>query len=300
MSFIKRISLFFIINVIIIFTLSLIISILNLKPYITYYGLNYTSLLIFCSIWGMGGAIISLLLSKKIAIWMVKVKLIDRLSATEYEKKIFSLVETLSKKAGLKHIPDVGIYPSKDVNAFATGPSRKNSLIALSQGLLDRMKDDELEGVIAHEISHISNGDMVTMTLIQGIVNAFVMFLARILAYLISSSNRRNNNFSYFGHMMLVFFFQTIFMIFGSMVIFAFSRKREYKADLGGAKIAGKDKMIKALKELMASRPLKIKNPEKVAAIQTMQISNKTKKGFLKLFSTHPSLEDRIARLQKS
>ncbi|KPK33439.1 MAG: protease HtpX [Chlamydiae bacterium SM23_39] len=299
----KRIFLFVLINFLIISAISIVISIFHLSPYITHFGLNYYSLMIFCLMWGMFGALISLFLSKKMAKWLMKVNLIQ--FSTQNQKELFILkkIEEFSKKANLK-MPEVGIYPSKEINAFATGPSKKNSLVALSQGLLDNMNEVEIEGVIAHEITHIANGDMVTMTLIQGIINAFVMFLARILAYFVSSVMRsnRNNNFSYLTYMLFVFLFQSIFMVFGIMVISFFSRKREYKADKGGSILSGKEKMIKALQALKSFQ--KIKENEKMVVknkevFQSLKISNPTKKKLFSLiFATHPPLDARIEKLR--
>jgi heat shock protein HtpX len=300
MGILKRLFIFFIINIIIIATISIIISLFNLQPYLSSFGLNYSALLIFCFLWGMGGALISLLLSKKIAKWMMKIKIISSFSQDPEEQELFNLLKNLSEKANLKKMPELGIYNSNEVNAFATGYSQKNSLIAVSKGLLKRMNAKEIEGVLAHEISHITNGDMVTMTLLQGIVNAFVMFLARVLAYILASRNRGSrNNFSYFSYMAFVFLFQFVFMIFGSMGIALFSRRREYRADRGGAILAGKDKMIEALNSLRVLQEIKDPMQQKAAAIQSLKISNKkTKNGFFRLFATHPPLENRIERLK--
>lgn len=292
MKIAKRIFLFLIINFLIIFTISIIISVFKLQSFITAFGLNYQSLLIFCLLWGFLGSFISLLLSKKIAKWMMKVKIISLNSQDPKEKEILEILQDLIKNSSFKKIPEIGIYPSKEVNAFATGPCKNNSMIALSSGLLENMSKEEIKGVLAHELSHISNGDMVTMTLIQGIVNSFVLFLARALAYILSSRGRNNNNFSYMSYMLFVFLFQFIFMVLGSMVIAFFSRKREYKADFKGAQIAGKTSMIEALRKLQSLKNLSKKDS---GALQTLKISNFSKCG---LFSTHPPLEKRIQRLQ--
>jgi len=295
----KRIFLFILINCLIIATISAIISIFHLTPYISSFGLNYSSLMIFCLLWGMIGSFISLFLSKRLAIWMMRVKIIPVNSQNQEDINILTLIKNLSKKANIP-MPEIGIYPSKDVNAFATGYSKKKSLIAISSALLEKMDQNELEGVLAHEISHISNGDMVTMTLLQGIVNAFVMFLARVVAYLIASRSRgRNNNFSYFSYIMLVFVFQFIFMLFGLVVISFFSRKREFKADMQAAKICGKDKMIQALQSLKTLKLTKTNKESK--AFQALKISNPrilNPRSISFLFATHPPLEKRIKKLQ--
>ena len=176
----RRIGVFLLLNIAVIFTISVILRLFNVQPYLTQHGLDYQSLLIFCLIWGMGGAFISLALSRKMAKWSMKIKIVHPRSSNPQEEKLYNTVKQLAQKAKLKAIPEVGIFPSPQLNAFATGPTQKRSLVAVSSGLLQHMDDDELEGVLAHEIAHIANGDMVTMTLLQGVINAFVMFLARV------------------------------------------------------------------------------------------------------------------------
>ena len=302
MNFVKRIIWFLFINIIVITTISAIISILNLPPHISKLGIDCHALLLFCLIWGMAGSIISLLISKQTAKWMMGIKTISPNSSSPEERELFEMVRDLSRKAGLPSIPEVGIYDSNEVNAFATGPTKNRSLIGVSKGLLTRMETQEVRAVLAHEISHISNGDMVTMTLLQGIINAFVMFLARILAYAIASSGRsrdQNSNFSYMSFHLFTMLFQTIFMLFGTVGICAFSRRREYKADFGGARLAGKDKMIEALNTLRILQEIKDPSPQNQnASFNAFKISNFSKKS-LYLFSTHPSLPDRIERLKK-
>jgi heat shock protein HtpX len=197
-------------------------------------------------------------------------------------------------------MPEVGIYNSPEVNAFATGPSRRRSLVAVSSGLLGRMSQDELEGVLGHEISHVANGDMVTMTLIQGVVNAFVMFLARVLAYVFSGLGNRDKSSSgsYMMFNILVFVFQIVFMILGSLVVAAYSRFREFRADKGGASLAGREKMISALQALQKLQEIRDQKAEK-PAFQSMKISHQERNGLVALFATHPSLELRIQRLKE-
>jgi heat shock protein HtpX len=303
MGFLKRILLFLAINALVVITLSLVLNIFNVKPYLTAYGIDYSSLMIFCVIWGMGGALISLSLSRVIAKWMMGVKLVDASTKDSQSIALANLVERLAKQAHLPATPQVGVYDSPEINAFATGPTKKRALVAVSRGLLDKMSSTEIEGVIAHEISHISSGDMVTMTLLQGIVNAFVMFLARVLASLLSGfgkGNREgsNQNSSYFSYMLTVFFFEAVFMFLGSMVIAAYSRFREFKADARGAHLAGKDKMIAALQSLLAAQETRSSKEEK-QAIAAFKISTRKRTGFLALLATHPPLEQRIERLQQ-
>ena len=301
----KRVFLFITINFLVILTLSLVLSVLGIQPYLTSFGLDMKSLIFFCLIWGIGGAFISLSLSRIMAKWLMGVKIIDPQKAHGPEKKLFQIVEKLTRHANLSHIPQLGIFQSHHMNAFATGPTKKRSLIAVSTGLLQNMDEREIEAVLAHEISHITNGDMVTMTLMQGIINAFVMFLARILAFALSSLGRGNGKrTSYMSFYLLTFLFEFIFMIFGSIVIAFFSRWREFRADRGGAILSSKTNMIAALTRLQQQNTSEknfLKNSQKKkTAFNAMMISMPRKRGFLSLFATHPPLEDRIKRLKES
>ena len=294
----KRISLFLGLNIAVILTISLILAIFQIKPYLTSHGLDYESLMSFCLIWGMGGALISLALSKVIAKWSLAVNIIDPSTKDPIFKDLLDTVETLSSRAGIP-IPEVGIYRSHEVNAFATGPTKNHALVAVSSGLLNRMDKRQLEGVLAHEITHIANGDMVTMTLLQGVMNAFVMFLARILAFLVSGlgKNKDNNSSSSLSYFMFTWLFESIFMTLGFLIVAAFSRYREFRADAGGARLAGKDAMIGALNSLKQLQ--NHQDTEQSQAVAAFKISQKPKNGFLALFSTHPPLDERIERLQK-
>jgi heat shock protein HtpX len=198
-------------------------------------------------------------------------------------------------------MPEVGIFQSNEPNAFATGPTQSRSLVAVSTGLLDRMTAEEVKGVLGHEISHIANGDMVTMTLLQGVVNAFVMFLARVLAYILSGLGRSregSSSGSYGSFIAFTWIFEIVFMILGSLLVCAYSRHREFRADSGGARLAGRANMIGALQALSAYQ--KVKDPRADnPAIAAFKISHPNgKKGWLRLFMTHPPLEERINRLQ--
>ncbi len=294
----KRIFLFLVLNFLVVLMISIIMNIFNIQPYIQAYGLDYKSLLTFCFIWGMGGAFISLALSRVMAKWMMGVKVIDPHTKDPDERHLLETVHRLARKADLSTMPEVGIYRSNEVNAFATGPTRSRALVAVSTGLLSRMKQSEMEGVIGHEITHISNGDMVTMTLLQGVVNAFVMFLARVLAYVISGlgRNRQNSGGLSMSYILLVYLFEVIFMILGSIVVAAYSRYREYRADAGGARLAGKEAMISSLQTLRVLQ--EIKDPHENPAMAAFKISHPMKKGLLSLFASHPPLEARIERLQ--
>ncbi len=300
MSFIKRISLFLIVNFFIVLTISTILRLFQVGPFLQSTGLNYRSLALFCFLWGMIGSVISLLLSKKMAVWIMKVRIIHPSSFTH--KPLFDMVETLAKKASLP-MPEVGIYPGKEVNAFATGPSKKHALVALSQGMIDTMPMEEIEAVVAHELSHIKNGDMVTMTLLQGVINAFVLFLARIAAYGVSGIGKNEKRGSYMSYYLLVYAFEICFMMIGSIVVSAFSRFREYRADYGAAKLSTKEKMISALESLASlqkktsSQKSSIARQEGKAAFNALKISS-SKGGVLQLFASHPPLQERIARLK--
>jgi len=296
MNFIKRIFLFILINLLVVLTITTLLNVFKLEPYLSMHGLNINSLAIFCLLWGFTGALISLLLSKKIAKWAMRVEIIDETQTNDNLKFVFDSVKKISEDAGLEYMPEVGIYKSNEVNAFATGPSKKRSLIAISSGLINKMSKEEVQAIIGHEISHITNGDMITMTLLQGVVNAFVMFLARILAYAISSSNRKNRS-SFSSNYFFVYIFEIIFMILGSFVLAFYSRKREFRADENSARLLGKEKMIKALQTLKSVYSIKDVKKEKLA-IQSLKISNNSKRGLLNLFSTHPPLDDRIDRLK--
>ncbi|GIN12241.1 protease HtpX [Shouchella clausii] len=260
-------------------------------------AIQFVPILIFSLIVGFSGSFISLAMSRWIAKKMMKVHVLDPDGSLSAEQKaIVEKVHRLSRAAGLTHMPEVGIYQSAEVNAFATGPSKKRSLVAVSTGLLDVMDDDAVEGVIAHEVAHVANGDMVTMTLLQGIVNTFVVFLSRVLAIVVSRFVKPELQF--IVQFLAIIILQILFSILGSLVVNAYSRYREYHADRGGADLAGKDKMVHALHALKnyVDRA-KANDQTDDTAVQTMKISGGN--SVLKLFSTHPDLNDRIARLQE-
>lgn len=296
MAMTKRILFFILTNIAVMATISIILRIFGIGDYLTATGINYQSLLVFCFVWGMGGAFISLLMSKTMVKWSMGVKIIDPRAASGNEAQIVDMVSRLAAAASIP-MPEVGIYESPEINAFATGATKSSSLVAVSTGLLENMSRDEVEGVIGHEITHISNGDMVTMVLIQGVINSFAMFLSRILSYVISlAMSKDDENPSFLIRWVLTIVFDIFFTILGSIVVAAFSRYREYKADAGSAKIAGRQKMIGALRALQ--RNMNIPPDEHGAEMASLKISGK--KGFLSLFSTHPALEDRIAALEKA
>ena len=227
--------------------------------------------------------------------WMMGVKIVDEYTQNPAQINLLNIIKKISYDSGMKYIPEVGVYESNEINAFATGPSQKKSLVAVSSGLLHKMNNDELEGVLGHELSHIMNGDMITMTLLQGIVNAFVMFLARVLAFLLTSSKEKSR--SYTSMRMLTFLFEMVFMVLGSIVLFAYSRKREFRADISSAKIVGKDKMIKALLALKTTQDI-VDEKKLVPAYQAFKISSNKKGKIFNLFLSHPPLDERIKKLQ--
>ena len=294
----KRVFLFLVLNILVILTLSVITAILGIQPYLRASGIDYQALMFFCLIWGMGGAFISLGVSRIMAKWMVGAQVIDPNTRDPHLQELVQTIHRLARAAGLPSMPQVALYDSEEVNAFATGPTRSRSLVAVSTGLLGRMDKNELVGVLGHEISHISNGDMVTMTLLQGVVNAFVMFLARAIAFAIASFGRgrdeQGEGFSYLSYMLTVFVLEIVFMILGSIVVCWFSRRREFRADAGGAKLAGHEKMIQALQGL--KQTYELVDPKSQPALNTLKISGGN--AFMRLFSTHPSLDERIHRLQ--
>lgn len=300
MAWAKRIGLFLAVNVLVMVTVSFILNILGVKPYITAYGLDYQSLMIFCLVWGMGGAFISLALSRVMAKWMMGVQIVAADTRDPELRELVQMVHELSRAAHLPVMPEVGVYESQEVNAFATGPSKSRSLVAVSSGLLHRMKREEVKGVIGHEVAHIANGDMVTMTLIQGVVNAFVMFLARAIAYALTMTRnqdgdeRQGTPMSYY---LVQFVLEIVFMILGSMVVAWFSRYREYRADAGGARLAGRDNMIQALEGL--KRTFEDVDSSAQPAVQALKISSRPG-GIMQLFSTHPALDERIERLKRA
>lgn len=306
MHYFRRIFLFVAVNALVIISISVIFALLGVGPYLSEQGINYKSLAIFCAVWGMGGAFISLLMSRKIAKMSMKVKVINPKKCSKENKALYDMVMALAKKAKLNGEPEVGVFENAQPNAFATGPSAKKSLVAVSSGLLDLMDKGEVEAVLAHEIAHIKNGDMVTMTLLQGVVNAFVLFLARILAFALSSMSRGNQGgrggFSMGSYLMFQVLFDVVFMALGSMVIAAYSRRREYRADAGSAKLCGKQPMIDALKELGQVKITKAqekRTPDGVKALMINSVKEKKPSLFMRLFATHPPIPDRIRAIKE-
>lgn len=294
----KRIFLFLVTNMAIMLVLSLTLSVLGVGAYMTEAGINYQSLLIFTAVMGMGGSLISLAISKWTAKRMVGAEVITEPKTLE-QKWLLETVRVQAQSAGIG-MPEVAIYESPDVNAFATGMNKNNALVAVSTGLLSSMSRDEAEAVLAHEVSHIANGDMVTLALIQGVVNTFVMFLSRVIGHTVDKvvfKTERGQGPAFYITMIAA---ELLLGILASIIVMWFSRQREFRADLGGAQLAGRRKMIAALEKLklgQTSTQAEAQLPEKIAAFG---ISGAQKIGLKKLFMTHPPLEERIAALKQT
>ena len=287
----KRIFLFLLTNLAVMFVLSIVLSLLGVGSYVGSDGqLQLGALMVFRLVWGMGGAFISLQMSRWLAKRAMGVQLLDGRSGNEALDWLNTTISQQAQQANLP-VPEIGVYESDEVNAFATGPSKKRSLVAVSTGLLRSMERREVAAVTGHEVGHIANGDMVTMTLIQGVINAFVMFFARIIAFVVSSFV--HEKVSWLVSFVVRIILEILLGILGSLVTAWFSRKREFRADAAGASLAGRENMVAALRRLAA-------NAERIdtshAALATMKISGK--KGWMQAFSTHPPIEERIAALQ--
>ena len=291
MSFMKRIFFFMLINMLVMVSVSILTGIICTFLYgspVPPQG-SLIPLILFSGIFGMGGAVISLFLSKWIAKKAMGLVIIDPKTSRGQEREILEMVHNMARKARLSKMPEVGIYNSLEMNAFATGSSRSNSLVAVSTGLVQSMDKGELEAVIGHEVAHIANGDMVTLTLIQGVINTFVIFFSHILAKLIASQFEKNR---YLIEFALYIVMQIAFTYLGFIVVAYFSRIREYRADRGGARYSSSENMISALKKL-GGQSIPYKKEDNLAAFKisgTRSISA--------LFCTHPPLSARIARLQ--
>lgn len=290
----KRIFLFILTNILVIATISIVLSVLGVSSYINETGtIDFGTLLIFSAVIGFAGAFISLALSRWMAKMMMNVRVLKpEANLSPMERSVVEKVHRLSQTAGLRVMPEVGIYDSPEVNAFATGPSKNRSLVAVSSGLLELMDDAAVEGVIAHEVAHVANGDMITMTLLQGVVNTFVVFLSRIAAF--AASRFVKPELQGIVHFIAIIVFQILFSILGSIVVLAYSRYREFHADAGGAAFAGRDKMVHALQSLKAYVN---RVDTRQSSLATLKINNKSKA--MQLFSSHPDLDDRIRRLQE-
>ena len=287
----KRILLFAVTNIAILVVLSVVLSLFGVEPYLQQSGLNLQALLIFSAVFGMGGSFISLAISKWSAKLMTGARVIETPS-NETERWLVSTVQRQAQQAGIG-MPEVAVYDSPEMNAFATGASKNNALVAVSTGLLRTMQRDEAEAVLAHEVSHVANGDMVTLALIQGVVNTFVLFLSRVVGFLVDRVVLKNERGYGIGYFVSTIVAQIVLGILATMIVSWFSRQREYRADAGGARLAGRPAMINALRRLqMGAADSQL--PDQISAFG---ISGK-KGGWMHLFATHPPLEERIAALE--
>lgn len=292
-----RILLFLATNLAVLVLVSLIFNLLGLEGILAANGvdLNLGPLLIFCALFGFGGALISLFLSK----WMAKrgtgTWIIEQ-PRNRQEQWLLDTVRELAADAGIG-MPEVGIFPSEASNAFATGWNRNAALVAVSSGMLQRFSPEEVRAVMAHEIGHVANGDMVTLTLIQGVVNTFVMFLARIIGHTVDRVIFKTERGYGIGYYVVTIVAELVLGILASMIVFWFSRWREYRADAAGARLAGSGAMIGALQRLRAEQGLPQELPGELTAFG---ITEQLKEGFAALFRSHPPLDDRIRALQRA
>ncbi|QEL11584.1 protease HtpX [Kushneria phosphatilytica] len=295
-----RIVLFLATNLAVVLVASVTLRILGVDSYLDGAGgLNLNSLLIFCFIFGMAGSLISLLLSKKMAKMSTRARIIER-PGNSTEQWLISTVGELSRDAGIE-MPEVGIFPARQANAFATGWNKNAALVCVSEGLLEQMRPEEVRAVLGHEIGHVANGDMVTLALIQGVVNAFVMFFARIAAMVLDNflrSDEEGGGLGFFGYIAVVFAFEMVFGIAASVIVAWFSRWREYRADAAGARLAGSGAMINALNRLKAQKDMQDEMPGSMTAFAIT--TGQTRQFMEKLFASHPPLDDRIRALKEA
>jgi len=290
----KRVALFLATNLAVILVLSVVLRLLGVDRVLdeSGSGLNYEALLVLSLVIGFGGSFISLAMSK----WMAKrstgAQVITQ-PRNEVESWLLGVVERQSRKAGIR-TPEVAIYPAPDMNAFATGARRNAALVAVSSGLLQNMPRDEVEAVLAHEISHVANGDMVTLTLVQGVVNTFVIFLSRVVGHVIDRAVFRNEQGYGAGYFISVLVAQLVLGILASIIVMWVSRQREFRADAGSAELNGNQPMVRALRRLAGGRPAEL--PE---SLEAFGISGSKRHGIQKLFMSHPPIEERIAALQR-
>ncbi|UYG06419.1 protease HtpX [Halomonas sp. M4R1S46] len=293
-----RILLFLGTNLAVILVASITLRLLGVEPYLTAQGINFNALLIFCFIFGMAGSMVSLFISK----WMAKRTtgtVIIEQPSNNSEKWLLDTVAELARDAGIK-TPEVGIFPAQQSNAFATGWNKDDALVAVSAGLLNRMRPEEIRAVLAHEIGHVANGDMVTLALIQGVLNTFVMFFARVVAQLVDSFLRRDDSegLGFFGYFAVVIVAEIVFGLIASAIVAWFSRFREYRADAAGARLAGSGAMINALARLKAETQMPDQMPDTLRAMAITK--GQTRSLMEKLFASHPPLDERIRALKEA
>jgi heat shock protein HtpX len=296
---IKRVLLFLATNFLVMLTIYCMIQLLGLDSVIKAHGIGYTDIALVCAIWGTLGAFLSLLLTKFIIKMLLKIKLIRPTSTNIPERNILNIVHRYSRMAGLTHMPEVGIYRSPELNAFSIGSTRHHALIAISSGLLINMPQYEIEGMLAHEVSHIVNGDMVTLTLMQGVLNAFVLFFTSIISYGVSlllkfshSDEKENRRISMLSYQVVTFTLSFSLTLLSRLMVSAFSRQREFLADTNSAELVGYDNMIATLRKLQIASELEDDHPSLLATFKMTR-----RPSLFKIFSTHPTLEKRISRL---
>lgn len=286
----KRIFLFLLTNLAVVLVLSIVAKVTGLDAWLAVHGQSYAGLLVFAAFFGFAGSFISLALSKTMAKRAMGVQLISPQTADPTERWLLGVVESYARNVGVS-TPEVGIFNSPEPNAFATGARRNAALVAVSSGLLQRMGRQEVEAVVGHEMTHVANGDMVTLTLIQGVVNTFVIFLSRVIGGLISRSDDGRGGASYF---ITVIVLQLVFGILANLIVMWFSRHREFRADRGGAQLAGRENMIGALEDLK-----KVHEPLPSQQFAAFGIAEGPVAGGIKrLFMSHPPLDERIAALR--
>ena len=290
-----RILLFLATNLAIIVLASITFRLLGFESILAANGvdLDLGALLVFCALFGFGGAFISLALSKRLAKWSTRAQIIERPSNAT-ERWLLETVAALAGKAGIG-MPEVAIFPAQEPNAFATGANRNKALVAVSAGLLNGMRQDEIEAVLGHEIGHVANGDMVTLTLIQGVVNTFVMFLARIIGFVVDRVVLKNERGLGIGYWVTTIIAEIVLAILASAIVMWFSRRREFRADEAGARLAGRGKMIAALERLKRGQELPNSMPDTMVAFG---ISSGARRGLRAMFASHPPLDARINALK--
>ncbi|SFM35829.1 heat shock protein HtpX [Ectothiorhodospira mobilis] len=292
----KRIALFLATNLAIIVVLSITLRLLGVERILdeSGTGLDYTSLLIFAAVFGFGGSFISLAISKWMAKMSMGVQVIEQPRSPD-EQWLVETVRRQARQAGIG-MPEVGIFNSPEPNAFATGMSRNNALVAVSTGLLQNMGRDEVEAVLGHEVSHVANGDMVTLALIQGVVNTFVIFLARVIGHVVDRVVFKNEEGHGPAFWITTIVAEIVLAILASIIVMWFSRRREFRADAGGAELAGREKMIHALERLRAAQGMPAQMPDQMRAFGIR--GGGMAQGLKRLFMTHPPLEERIMALK--
>jgi heat shock protein HtpX len=288
----KRIFLFIVTNLAVMLVLSVSLKLLGLDRVLAGAGFNVTATLVMAAIIGFGGALFSLAISKWSAKMMTGARVIT-VPSDQGERWLVDTVQRQAQAAGIG-MPEVAIYDAPDVNAFATGMNRNNALVAVSTGLLNNMTREEAEAVLGHEVSHVANGDMVTLALIQGVVNTFVIFLSRVVGYVVDRMILKNERGYGIGYYVSTIVAELVLGILASIIVMWFSRRREFRADSGGAKLAGREKMVAALQRLQAVHEAPSTLPAQMKAFGV----NGGGGGLSRLFMTHPPLEERIAALR--